>query len=173
MKLVHAENKDIDRIVQLFEAAKMRLREAGIDQWQDGYPNAESARQDILKANGYVLLDGASLIAYADIECGFEPTYGTIYQGKWRCDETEYIFIHRIVVSAAYSGRGIAAHFFDFCDQLAYDNGLVSIRCDTHSNNLAMQKTLERNGFGYCGIILLENGDERLAYEKLLTPHSS
>ena len=37
---------------------------------------------------------------------------------------------------------------------------------DTHKDNIPMQRVLLRNGFVYCGIIHLENGDERIAYQK-------
>jgi hypothetical protein len=32
-----------------------------------------------------------------------------------------------------------------------------------------MRNDLLKNGFSYCGIIFLENGAERLAYQKVLT----
>ena len=41
------------------------------------------------------------------------------------------------------------------------------LRIDTHEDNLVMQHVLEKNGFTKCGIIYLESGDPRLAYEKL------
>jgi hypothetical protein len=31
-----------------------------------------------------------------------------------------------------------------------------------------MRRMLEKNGFVYCGIIYLESGDERVAYEKIV-----
>jgi predicted GNAT family N-acyltransferase len=33
---------------------------------------------------------------------------------------------------------------------------------------MPMQKFLQNNGFKYCGIIYLEDGNERLAFEKKL-----
>ena len=41
-----------------------------------------------------------------------------------------------------------------------------NIRIDTHRDNVIMRHLLEKHGFKYCGIIYLENGDERLAYQK-------
>ena len=40
-----------------------------------------------------------------------------------------------------------------------------NIRIDTHKDNAIMRHCLESYGFRYCGIIYLENGDERLAYQ--------
>ncbi len=45
--------------------------------------------------------------------------------------------------------------------------GIHSIKIDTHQENLPMRRFLEKNAFQYCGIIYLENGDERMAFERL------
>ena len=41
------------------------------------------------------------------------------------------------------------------------------MRIDTHEENKGMQKLIAQIGYDYCGVILLENGDKRLAYEKV------
>jgi len=41
-----------------------------------------------------------------------------------------------------------------------------NVRIDTHRDNAAMLKLLESMGFKFCGVVWLENGDERLAYQK-------
>jgi hypothetical protein len=43
-----------------------------------------------------------------------------------------------------------------------------NIRIDTHRDNKIMQHNILKEGFSYCGIIYLESGDERLAYQKIL-----
>ena len=40
-----------------------------------------------------------------------------------------------------------------------------SLRIDTHENNRIMRQLLGEYGFTYCGIIYLENGEERLAFQ--------
>ena len=40
---------------------------------------------------------------------------------------------------------------------------------DTHRDNQVMRERILRNGFQECGIIYLENGDPRIAYELLPT----
>ena len=42
-----------------------------------------------------------------------------------------------------------------------------SLRSDTHRDNIIMQKAFTKAGFVRCGIILLENGSERTAYQWL------
>ena len=41
-----------------------------------------------------------------------------------------------------------------------------NVRIDTHEDNYVMQNMLKKLGYTYCGIIHLENGDPRLAYQK-------
>ena len=41
------------------------------------------------------------------------------------------------------------------------------MRIDTHEENKGMQKLISQLGYKYCGIIVLESGDKRLAFEKI------
>ena len=41
------------------------------------------------------------------------------------------------------------------------------LRIDTHRNNLVMQHVVEKHGFSRRGIIFVEDGTERIAYERL------
>ena len=51
---------------------------------------------------------------------------------------------------------------------LAKEKGVTSIKIDTHEDNEPMRRSLIKNGFDYCGIIYLTDGNKRVAYEKLL-----
>ena len=42
-----------------------------------------------------------------------------------------------------------------------------SLRADTHADNKIMQHLLEENGFTKCGIIHVEDGTPRIAYQKM------
>ena len=52
-----------------------------------------------------------------------------------------------------------------FCIGWCYDQ-CGSILIDTHRQNIPMQRTLKKNGFTRCGVIYLEDGSERIAYQK-------
>jgi len=89
-----------------------------------------------------------------------DPTYTTIYNGQWLEESLPYHVIHRI--ASVPNAHGIFQSTMDFCFQID-----SNIRIDTHRNNTIMQHNLQKHGFTYCGIIYLENGDERLAYQKI------
>ena len=44
-------------------------------------------------------------------------------------------------------------------------NAGKNVRADTHKDNITMQNMLAKNGFVPCGIIHVENGSERIAYQ--------
>ena len=46
---------DVDRILEIIEKAKIELRQLGLDQWQNGYPNREVIENDVKNGISYVL----------------------------------------------------------------------------------------------------------------------
>ena len=87
-----------------------------------------------------------------------DRTYDKIYDGEW-VNTQPYAVIHRIAVK--HHGKGIADFIYSECFKLH-----PNIKIDTHKDNLPMQRSLAKAGFKYCGIIYLESGEERLAYQK-------
>ncbi len=53
---------DIDSIMNIIKQAQEYLKNQGLDQWQNNYPNIDTINQDIDNVNSYVLVDnGKSL----------------------------------------------------------------------------------------------------------------
>lgn len=163
-----AEYADLPAIAALYEDAKTFLKAGGVDQWQDGYPNLDSARQDIEAGVGYVLESGGKILCTACLAFGREPTYEKIEEGSWGADPENYGFLHRIAVSSSARGKGAAGSMFDELKRQAKARGISVLRGDTHRDNLPMQWVLAKNGFTCRGVIYLEDGSERLAYELIL-----
>ena len=159
---------DLPHILPLYDAAKAFLKAQGLDQWQDGYPNEESARKDIADGTCYVLEDNGEILGSACLAFGVEPTYNKIYDGNWAASPAVYGFLHRIAVSPKTRGKGAAGLFFDELKRLAREQNITVIRGDTHRGNLPMQRVMAKNGLAYRGVIYLEDGAERLAYECIL-----
>ena len=152
---------DLSRIAEIYENAKRFMRESGNPhQWNQGTPNIDTAREDMERGVGYVAIEDGEIVATFMFSLDGEPTYDKIYNGTWLSDEP-YGVIHRIAV--AEQGRGIIGYCIDECFSRCHN-----LRIDTHRDNLPMQRALQKCGFQYCGIIYLENGDERLAYQKTL-----
>ena len=95
-----------------------------------------------------------------------EPDYDTIYEGQWR--DSAYLAVHRVAVSVASRGTGVAAAIMEYAAVQAKSLGRTSLRIDTHKGNLPMRRMLEKQGFEYRGMIYLADGAHRVAYEKIL-----
>ena len=66
------------------------------------------------------------------------------------------------LVNGELEGPGVAAAVITWCLEHC-----ESLRADTHADNKIMQHLLEENGFTKCGIIHVEDGTPRIAYQKM------
>lgn len=156
---------DLDRIMEIVAQAQQYMREAGFCQWDNGYPSRELIADDIAKGDRYVVAEGDTLMASAGIFFGEEPDYKEIYEGAW-LNESAYLSIHRICVDNSFKGMGLGGAVVRYAEDMARKNNIRNLRCDTHKENKAMRRMLEKNGFVYCGIIHLADGSPRVAYQK-------
>lgn len=160
MRIRKTVASDLVCIGEIYENAKQFMRESGNpNQWNSGTPNVETARADMEAGVGYVAEENGEIVAVFMFSQDGEPTYAKIYDGEWLSD-APYGVIHRIAVKE--QGKGIISFCIDECFARC-----KNLRIDTHRDNLPMQRALQKHGFHYCGIIYLENGDERLAYQKI------
>ena len=155
-----ANLSQLPEILEIYEKARQFMAQSGNpDQWGTAYPPEEMIRQDILDGKSYVNLDGDHIRAVFYFAVEADPTYSYI-DGAWRND-APYGVIHRIAVGE--NGRGVAAECFRFAWECC-----GNLRIDTHEKNLPMQRCLAKHGFERCGIIYLEDGDPRIAYQKVI-----
>lgn len=160
---------DIEALMPIFEEARGTIAKLGINQWQDGYPNSTVINADIEKGYSYLIQNENDVICgtFALIDDG-EPTYDKIYDGSWLTgDNRAYIAIHRVAIAVSSRGKGISTAILAYAEDFAKRMGRKSLRIDTHEGNIVMRRMLEKHGMHYCGIIFLQNGDPRVAYEKV------
>lgn len=160
--------EDISGIMRIIGQAKEYMKNQGIDQWQNGYPNEEVFREDMEKGYSYVAEEQGKIIGTIAVIFDGEPTYDKIYEGAWKTTDEPYAAIHRVAVDAEQKGRGIAGEMIKEVEKMCRERKVYSIKNDTHRDNLSMQRLQRKNGFAYCGIIYLSDGAERLACEKVL-----
>ena len=153
-----ATEADLPALRPVFEAAKGIMRADGnMEQWAaPGFPGEALLLRDIARGGGFVI-ETERIVAYFALLPSPEPTYDYI-DGAWLTEEP-YGVIHRM---ASYpDAHGIFAAIIDFAAAR-----YAHLRIDTHRDNRIMQHLIEKHGFTYCGIIWLEDGTDRLAYER-------
>lgn len=159
MKIRNTTFNDINIIMDIYEGARQFMRNNGnMQQWTNGYPGIDVVKSDFLSRNSYVCTEEDQIQGVFFFKEGIDPTYVKIYHGKWLNDKP-YGVVHRI--ASRTNKKGVASYCLDWCLEKC-----KNIKIDTHRDNVPMQKMLEKNGFAQCGIIYLEDGSERLAYQK-------
>ena len=149
---------DLDRIAEIFTYARKQMALNGNpSQWKNDRPSIELVKKDIDVSNSYVVLNKGKIVATFAFIVGIEPTYLDI-DGKW-LDDDPYGTIHRIASDG--SVKGVFDQVIDYVSKRGVD-----IRIDTHKDNKIMRHLIEKNGFVYCGIIIVDDGTPRLAYQK-------
>ncbi len=158
MQIRKATIDDLDVIMSIYKDAQDFMIESGNpNQWGHFYPSEDLVREDISKGISYVICDRDNPHGVFVLIDGLEPTYQYIENGSW-INEEPYITLHRIASDGKL--HGIFKSAIDYSKSIS-DN----IRIDTHSNNVIMQKQIEKNGFRKCGTIYVRDGSPRIAYQ--------
>lgn len=151
--------EDLADLEVIFARAREFMRSQGNGgQWGDGSPSMGIVEEDICNGNSYCVVgeDGVVEATFA-LVFGDDPTYSVIYDGEWLNDRP-YATIHRIASAGRVKGIG------DFCFEWAIAKA-GNVRLDTHQNNISMHRLAQKHGFVKCGIILVADGTERVAYQ--------
>lgn len=163
MEIRLANPQDTSKILDIIDQARQIMRESGnMTQWSNGYPSAEVILNDITPGNGFICENDGEIVGYFHFSHGKnpEPTYSVIENGQW-LNDNPYGVIHRL--ASGRTARGIAKAAFDYAFSV-----IDTVRVDTHHDNIPMQNFLKKNGFEYCGIIFVNDGSPRDAFQRTL-----
>lgn len=162
--------EDAPAIAAILADAKEFLHSAGVNQWQQGYPQVSDFLHDMEEGRSWVFTHAGEVVGVLALSLLPEFCYEMI-RGAW-LTEGVYASLHRVAVRADMRGSGLAEEMFSFAADIALGRGAAGLRVDTHPDNQAMQGLLRKQGFSYCGKVYLEDhverGAMRLAFEKVL-----
>ena len=146
---------DLDTIIDILSDGRNQLAEAGVNQWQGDYPNPKQVEEDINKGVAYLVhSDDHETVGAFSIVPAPDPVYDAM-DGKWQLNTDQYLVIHRVAIHSAHAGKGYASGLFnnviDYIKQNRPD--ILSLRIDTHEDNVPMQHLIEKNGFTRVGTL--------------------
>ena len=167
-----AEERDIGRLLDIAEQAKAYLRESGVDQWQEGYPNRAAFEADIAASRGWVFEHEGAVAGYECVSMEPEASYRGI-AGEWLTEGENYAVIHRTMAAAEFRHTSLSREMFSLAEDLAAGMGKESVRVDTHRDNAAMNRLLQKLGYTRCGEVIVTlkgpgHDPRRSGYEKLI-----
>lgn len=149
---------DIPAVLKLYQGARSFMAQNGnAVQWAGNYPSRADVENDIALGRGFVCEQDGHIYATFAFVLGQDKTYRVI-KGAWKNDRP-YGTLHRIASDGEKSGM------VDLIVNWAFEQ-IPNLRGDTHELNKPMQRAFERNGFERCGIIWVEDGTPRIAYQK-------
>ena len=157
MTIRQAEKKDFDDILRVYAHAREYMKQSGNPtQWGKSFPPETLINDDIREKRNYVVETESGVHGVFAFILGDDPTYARI-EGAWMSD-APYGTIHRIASDGEV--KGVFAAAIAFCKTRT-----SHLRIDTHANNTTMCHAIEKAGFKECGIIYIEDGSPRIAYE--------
>ena len=95
----------MDAILVILEEAKAYLRESGVDQWQEGYPNREAVMADIAAGRGWAFEHEGRIAGYECVSMQPEECSYRGIDGRWLSEGENYAG-H----TPRHGGGGIPAH---------------------------------------------------------------
>ncbi len=158
MYIRRAVPEDFNQIAEIYRfAQEFMIRTGNSKQWGHVYPSEELIKDDIISEKSHVICNKERICGVFALCYGEEPTYRKIEYGRWRNNEP-YITIHRMAGDGKVNG--LFELVSEHCKKCS-DN----IRVDTHQDNHIMQRQFEKYGFQKCGIIHVDDGSMRIAYQ--------
>ena len=150
-----AGTDDLDALVALYGAAAQDMREKGIDQWDEYYPDREILAEDVESGDMTLgLLDGHLACAYV-VNREYDPEYEL---GAWEHTEGDFCVLHRLCVNPEMQGQGLARQTMARMEKTARDQGFDSVRLDVFSQNLHAQRLYEKLGYRRTGEVRFRKG---------------
>lgn len=139
---------DLDAVCGVVAEVVAALRRAGIDQWDEQYPDRACLDEDIRRGElQLVLHDGVPAALYA-VNDRCDPAYAA---GRWRAPEVSFRVLHRFCVAPAFQGTGLGGALLRQLEASLRAQGVAAVRLDVFTRNPAAQALYRRAGYRRVG----------------------
>jgi GNAT superfamily N-acetyltransferase len=148
-----ATRRNRKAVLRLVKEASDWLRTKDTDQWAVPWPDRKGrdarVRRDLEEGKIWIVWDGKC--AAATVTIAEEPN-DAVWSGC-ECDLTEpAVYVHRLIISRRYAGRGLGAELIDWTGLRGRDlKGAKWIRIDVWTNNTKLHHYYKMSQFEPCG----------------------
>ena len=146
--------QDIDVLLKLVQNVIHHMRNQGIDQWDEFYPDKEILEKDIYNQQAFGYYEDNALCAYLTLNEEFDEEYLKV---NWKTTGKPLI-IHRLFIQAEKQGKGIAKKLIDFAEAYAKEHQYQSLRLDAFSKNPGALHLYESRGYIKAGEVQFRKG---------------
>ena len=152
-----AKISEIPDILIITQACARKMQENGIFQWNEHYPSEAAFKKDVEREELYAVEENGKILGAIVISTFMDEEYVPI---KWLTPNGKSTYIHRLCVHPEQQGKGLAQQLMDYAEGYSRDNGFLSVRLDTFSQNQRNQRFYEQRGYQKLGDIFFPKQSE-------------
>jgi GNAT superfamily N-acetyltransferase len=161
-----ADPAEIDAVMELAAACIAAMCAAGIDQWDEIYPNRETFSADIDARTLYLAsiephADLAGVVVINDVQ---NPEYADV---PWTISGSGIAVVHRLMIAPAHQGCGVARAVMAFAESRSRELGFDVMRLDAFTQNPRALRLYRGLGYRDAGAVRFRKGIFR-CFEKAL-----
>ena len=155
---------DAAALMELVRDCVGAMRSAGIEQWDEVYPNADNISRDIEEGTMDVLCEDGVIAGCVAVDRNMDPLWEGL---DWSGEGEPPAAVHRLMVHPSRQGRGLAKTLMQHAEAVAGQQACRSIRLDTFLQNPVAMALYSRLGYRRTGTAMMRKG-EFVGFEKLL-----
>jgi ribosomal protein S18 acetylase RimI-like enzyme len=148
MRIVEAEANDVTAVMRIIALCLAQMRAAGIQQWDEIYPNIRVVEEDVRLRSLFVIRESGPSVAAICLNDVQPDEYRGV---PWRCAAGRTMIIHRLCVHPDWQAHGLARELMDFAEERAREHGFAAIRLDAYTGNPRAVALYEKRGYQRVG----------------------
>jgi ribosomal protein S18 acetylase RimI-like enzyme len=157
-------DRDVGPAMHLVRLCIAHMRQNGIEQWDDVYPDETTLRADARAGTMYVIQDSSGICGMFVLNDFQDREYADV---PWTITGVPIAVVHRLMVHPAHQRRGIARQLMKAAEARASERGYGAIRLDAFTQNPGALRLYADLGYRDAGGITLRKGLFR-CFEKRL-----
>ncbi|BDI32345.1 N-acetyltransferase [Capsulimonas corticalis] len=143
MQFRKAMTEDLESVMSIVAETVVEMQRYGNLQWDAQYPDRARFQQDVASEALYVVDFEGEVTAFVTVDEVQPDGYAGLNWSR----NTPPLVVHRLAVSTARRGAGVASFLEQSICDLARHSGHDHLRVDTYSTNTAMQAFLLKRGY--------------------------
>lgn len=148
MRIELADEGTIPRVMEIFSRCIYSMREQGIYQWDEIYPDLESVVEDARSQSLFVARQDERCVGSVCLNRNAPEQYRSV---SWSYPSMSALVVHRLCVDPQWQRQGVARQLMDFAEQFAQLEGYAIIRLDAYLGNPTAIQLYERRGYQRMG----------------------
>jgi RimJ/RimL family protein N-acetyltransferase len=162
-----ADETALPAVNAMTRACIAHMLAAGIDQWDEIYPDPATFQRDALEKNLLLLKNNAHhLIGCASLDQRQSPEYLPV---SWTFDAPSIGVVHRLMIAPPHRGQGFAKTLMHLVEQRAHHRGYQVLRLDAFRENPPALQLYAALGYRRAGEVCFRKG-VFICFEKQLRP---